>query len=733
MKLFLKNIQVFIFLLLITVGNSFAQSDNKKDLKKLHDLQNEDTEPAFKEFKTPKEYTNESMVMMAEKFKLIQSKISKKPTANNPYPEQYAAYARIRVKLNDLNAIEQYSDFSFQEGDEIEIKIVKADGKITEIDLKDAVDGENVKTSNSYYNYYYLSSKKKKIAIKNLEIGDIVDFSSYYKYTNYYYETTYFTNLPSMPIVYLKNEILVNKNNTAVFFKNFNGAKPLTKKTAGKQIQYGFESEMINKRKDEIMSNDFQSDPYFRLIVYFNTTYNYVFETKPKKNDLITKLDNKDLLEYAVKTVKSSWGSGRNGNSSNYLQFLKSDDVYNLSDEDYMKKYYVICRDNAFLSDLAFNFKEQSYGLPLLTNFMEHLGRRDIPYEVLMFASKHVSPIKDIIDPDDFLWGLRYKLKGKYYYITSFNSNSQINDISEIFENTDAYALQGIFGPKSKLKISTITMPTSTNENNVYTINIDANFNSTLDSLKLNVKTETTGYQSAFDRFNLIKNNNYFEEYVKFLNDRKVIKKSKPFFYFAGENYYGAKKDFVLKEEERIKKDYFDNLNKEKKENVEKAAKEEYYVLKYEKYESLNDGRSIKNPNPAWKEEFTIGNTLKPAGNNKVFEIGHVLGELSKVNSNDDRTNRTKPFFIDFNKTFTMKVNIKIPQGKMPVGLEQLNVSVNNSIGSITSTAKVENGVIVWNLTKKLNGFRHEATKWNEFLNITDAGTQLNNAKILFK
>jgi hypothetical protein len=230
-----NKIKILFFIVLAINASVFAQSDNK-DLKNLHELQKEDIEAAFSNLKTPDKYKNESMVLMAEKLKLVQGKVKTNKSERVGY-ERYYVYSRTRIKLNDFNAIETYSDFEFQEGDEIEVKIVKQDGKTIEVDLKDAVDANNVSTSNKFVNLF-LSDAKKKIAIKNLEIGDIIDCSSLNKYSNSFYRSTYYTNITSMPVVYLKNEFKIDKLNTIISLKTFNGAKTLEKKTICKQILY---------------------------------------------------------------------------------------------------------------------------------------------------------------------------------------------------------------------------------------------------------------------------------------------------------------------------------------------------------------------------------------------------------------------------------------------------------------------------------------------------------------
>jgi len=90
----------------------------------------------------------------------------------------YTSAIRKRIKLLDQAAVTEFSEFSFRDKfysnkgmhalgkgtNVVGIKIVKSDGKEIEVDVeKDAKDVD----------------KEKKIAIANLEIGDILDFYYY--------------------------------------------------------------------------------------------------------------------------------------------------------------------------------------------------------------------------------------------------------------------------------------------------------------------------------------------------------------------------------------------------------------------------------------------------------------------------------------------------------------------------------------------------------------------------
>jgi hypothetical protein len=149
-----------------------------------------------------------------------------------------------------------------------------------------------------------------------------------------------------------------------------------------------------------------------------------------------------------------------------------------------------------------------------------------------------------------------------------------------------------------------------------------------------------------------------------------------------------------------------------------------------EEFEPLSDGKE-KGEKIEYKEEFVIGNTIHSAGAKNVFEIGRIIGGLAEVDDNDDREDRKSSFIINFNKTYTVSMTIKIPDNKSIEGIELLNKNISNSVGTISSTAKIENGQIKWKIEKKLNAGVYESSIWTDYLKLTDFGSQLTTSKIL--
>ena len=208
--------KLLLLLLITTFQTSFSQK--KAEIKELFwgksDAYNQVTA-------VPEKWKNESAVIIYKSENYNYHKFGASIT--------YTSSIRKRIKLQDLAAVKEFSEFSFKnkfysnkgyfyrEGTNfIGIKIVKPDGKEIEIDVeKEAKEID----------------KEKKIAIANLEVGDIIDFyfhsiepfKSAYEFGFDPVETPFGDIYPTMEFklsFHTENDFFVN-------FNTYNGAPEL--------------------------------------------------------------------------------------------------------------------------------------------------------------------------------------------------------------------------------------------------------------------------------------------------------------------------------------------------------------------------------------------------------------------------------------------------------------------------------------------------------------------------
>lgn len=153
----------FKLLLLVFLTASTFQAQNKEEIRDFFWGKTD----AYKTATTiPDKYKNESAVVICKLEDYDYHKFGKSVTFRSAF--------RKRVKLNDQAAVTAFSEFNYSEKSNprygaviktvVGIKVIKPNGSETIIDTeKEAVTVD----------------KEKRVAVPNLEIGDIIDFYNY--------------------------------------------------------------------------------------------------------------------------------------------------------------------------------------------------------------------------------------------------------------------------------------------------------------------------------------------------------------------------------------------------------------------------------------------------------------------------------------------------------------------------------------------------------------------------
>ena len=135
-------------------------------------------EKEFEVTAVPEKWKNESAVIVGQKTEYLFSRL----VSGRKYLPvvRIKEYIHKRIKLQDKNALEKFSTFYYvtmgKDG-KAEYKVIKASGKQVDIDMKSAIEEE--KDIPAIYKpiYYKLGIKFLKIAIPDLEVGDIIDYN----------------------------------------------------------------------------------------------------------------------------------------------------------------------------------------------------------------------------------------------------------------------------------------------------------------------------------------------------------------------------------------------------------------------------------------------------------------------------------------------------------------------------------------------------------------------------
>src|SRR5438128_8862647 len=134
-------------------------------------------EDEFKVTAIPDKWKNESAVIIGQKTEYLFTRVS---LSKNSAVVRIHEYIHKRIRLQDKNSLEKFSTFYYvtmgKDGN-ADYRIIKANGKETTIDMKSAIEEEKDMPAIYRPIFFKMNIKSMKIAIPDLEVGDIIDYT----------------------------------------------------------------------------------------------------------------------------------------------------------------------------------------------------------------------------------------------------------------------------------------------------------------------------------------------------------------------------------------------------------------------------------------------------------------------------------------------------------------------------------------------------------------------------
>ena len=462
----------------LTPSQIRAQKEQNQKSENIFD----DNDPGFKTIEVPDKWKNESAVILYQKTN-YNYLIRKESQATNmgSMPQKFLVeevITRKKIKLLDKASIEAHSEFYYlengpdyldRESSSMGIKIIKANGSKVDVDLKKAVPVTADQMSQKYgirnvsKDYTY-----KKIAVPDLQIGDIIDYfsnsTSLYFYNKqarplFAFQPYTLTLNVEYPIV--KQGFNFNIGEDIFFnFNSYNGAPKLVETSVAnskdKSMSYTLESIDREKNLHERWTYENITLPTIKfqaLLVNSDLAEDSKSETKMslffvgktgKVNSLITENDIQTVVSRNIDQKNVYNNSHDNSKFTNYLK--KRGDVMRFiekSDEKDPEKilqlaYYYIRYLNASQS---YNYDKFTFTSTMLKICEEY----KIKVEVFAAMDKEYGTIKDVLFLPELTIGVVAHLKGKDIFFSTPNDFSIPGDISPEIQGSEGI----IFTPTS--------------------------------------------------------------------------------------------------------------------------------------------------------------------------------------------------------------------------------------------------------------------------------------------
>jgi len=717
----------------------------------------------------PDKWKNESAVIIGQKTEYLFTRLAsgRKFTTIVRIKE----YIHKRIKLQDKNALEKFSTFYYvtmgRDG-KAEYKVIKADGKQIDIDMKSAIEEE--KDIPSIYKpiYYKLGIKFLKIAIPDLEVGDIIDYNvrstiDWDMRTEGIAFTPFIFSLANnYPTLYQQYRFTL-VDGMKVRFKAFNGAPNLKMDAKASlfgdnlsYVAYYLQDKDREKTIEERWNYELRNTPSIKFRVIM------LADNDPDSKALgmayvdRTFLDLGDMYRRFAGAAfyKTTTGNTLIAYTTEYISKKRADGVIKTDDDIIRETYY--CLRKVFLemyyrgpvhSELEKSMtgkklykkvlekekKEETKkeeredeirmnSVVFASAFRAALGVQGIPAEMFVYMPRKLGAWRDALFLEELDFVMKIKTRKRNYYFEAFNNFDAFAAPYEYLEGVEGYSI----GYTEVNQYYRTPGPVTTFNDNLDKQEYTVSFPESMDVIKVERVSSYTGYdkgsrigQANLDREYL---NVDFQKY--FVDQQKEKDKSKK-----------KKEDEVMeitsnttKYEDPDKED----RKKKRTELFETDVKGEFDLDKYEGFELVKDGRYGDSAILQYKEKFTLKKLLSKAGRNYVFEAGKLIGGQIKLEQNELAT-RQSDIWLPFARTIDNNIIINIPAGYTVDGLQDLKFNVDNESGSFVADSKVEGDKLVISTRKIYKKNFDKKELWPNYIAFLEAAYKFSQAKIVLR
>jgi hypothetical protein len=718
------NIYFILFCFFLLMNTPVANSQDFIDEDYLDNIGNNakpmltEKLPAFSVNEVPDKWKNESAVVIAYKRSILFDKKSSggffMARASNVF---FFEKVRFKIKVLDRNAVNGFTEVYFRYGDKedgFSASLIKPDGRVEVVDLKDAVDVESKEDVPEFFKSFFdrnysLERRYYKVGIPNMEPGDVLEYVATTKSKldvtgagSVEFPAQYEICSKGYPILY--NEINIETDDKS-YFKSLsgNGAPEFKKEPSEEKgfYRYVFIDKDRGTEKDANFINELQVYPFMKFqVVYANNAKVkgalIGAEGELKKGFTKEELGKKAWEDYENTGMNYYGGSSVSMLVEGIWMQLKKLNANEGTDAAYIDKSYYFIRNIVAKSDGYLGDKTFAYV------FRGLLEKRSISSELIISISNSVGKLDDILFDDE----IRYvvKVKDKFYF--NCTDHSKPEDLVESLQGCQAYII-GKPAKKTPQEIKPIQLPFTDAKQNNITYSIKA----LLDTTKTNLIISRESTYNGLCRTNQI---NQVMRYTTFILD--------DYQNYGGESPTSKMNNRQLEEYDKSIAAFKENVKKSKPEYVKEQLQKEYgQKITFRDFKIISDGRAAKSKTLSYTESFELPGKIRQAGKKLLVNLAGLTASQLQLKK-DERKNRKYDITISYPRTITWNIQFKIPDGYTADGLKELNTMVDNEAGSFSSVATVENtNIIRLVLTKTYKQRNLSKEKWNDMLAFVDA------------
>lgn len=674
---------------------------NEMALKYYNKIVEEDAE-AFSLTEVPDKWKKEAAVILAQKIYVAFYDTPKIKILGQKGKSDYKGIARKRIKIQDASAIEEFSEYYFQSSEVVGIEVIKSDGSKEEVNITKAIKVE--KDIPDFYKDAYHSETFYKIAIPNLEVGDILDYFKVFSEKTK--ENISLSTIISSEYPILHNQYTFDVNKTWDFYhrvlnvENYIGLKFKIGGYNGngewrKHIRrFEYKGETL-PAKVERWDYPYLNSPAIRI----NANYNAQVSRESNRLKLFPIM--KSVYYYGKNKANYNKIKGQLSklNIKSKSTEEKADLIYRLMREAFFKEVLAEVKSESpevnSVKDLDFYGMNSAY---FTAAFAYALDKQDIPCEFAIATPRANAKVRAVINVGDLYFFVHVpSIEKSYFPISNFNIGGEIHHLfygspyekraySEVVKNQSGSTYREVLPESEAPKNKSIT-----------TLNISLTDKR---SMECSIQMKLSG------------------AYKKYYNNILL----------PGSAYPQA--DLIG--EEKVIKTQLTDFSEKRQEEIEKYLQSDFEFEALENFTILQYGNTLKQPDLEFAFAFSTDKYINKVGPNFVLDAGQLITDQVQL-SKEEIQSRTHPIDVDFAKTIINQITIEIPSDLTVEGLDALNMNVDHEQGSFISKAVFEGNKINITTSKIYKKQHLEVEEWSNLVEMLEAAYNFTQKKIVLK
>lgn len=712
-----------IFISSLTLITCLAQSEKQRQAIKEKMWGQNDSD--FEKVVDPENFTDESAVVICR---------SLKTTFGNPGRIQTVVenyYYRERVLLLDKAAVEEYSKFetsaSFNNWQHpfnrhkglknfVGIKVIKKDGSEQEVDPSGFLKEEVTQGRRS--------AEINKIAIPNLEVGDILDYyivsenglrtegTTVFDEWNYVLADYY-------PVIKTKVEI-TTLNNTYLNIMALNAKSDFDRISShGKKITYYYSLDSIPKAEEQSWTVPQLVLPTlkFQAFYAFTTIHDPIRASFMNQNSKFITALTEDDYDRILRQMTYHWQPGYYVNPKSFMTSLPQ----NQSIDALIRECYYYARQQLTHNYLNYRRPDeeiQFYSKPgFKWNFVavaimsDYLERKKVPHQLFITNSRENGGLDKLLLPSEAHLGIKIKAQ-EDLYITNFHQFALLEEIPDEIQGNEAYALDRVTYKNKSVPVTKISIPKAPTDSKVISNKTVRLSFSEPDSTLIRHSSTVTGNAKYFFQSNLITRAEYAPDSRAYKYKTNATKGAKTI-----ENPYPN--DLQVKDRDAR----YEKMLQLRMDNED---------IKLIDFKLLKLGIWEEAPHLVFESSYQAPGLIQKAGPNYLFKIGTLLGGQREI-KDEDLNERLYDYHIASTKQYSDTLTIEIPQGYEAVGIEKLRLEVDNAYGSFKTQVWVDGRTITIIADKAYKQYHVPLEKASEFAEFLNTASNFTKERILFQ